>query len=168
MSNRHKQADIFVTFDAVHYANYNASILNVNEICNYTTDFKPMSSIVFIIDDDSIHHRIAQIIIEKFHLFDKYESYTDPEKVIDILKQQAKQPELLPDVILLDLNMPDVNGWDFLDMYEKIRPELSKDIRIYIVTSSVDENDKMRSKTYYAVKGFISKPLSPEIMRTVI
>lgn len=124
-------------------------------------------SIVFIIDDDSIHHRIAQIIIEKYNLFDKYVSYTDPAKAIVALKENSKNPQSLPDVILLDLNMPTISGWDFLDLYEKIRPEIEKDIRIFIVTSSVDENDKIRSKTYFSVKGFIIKPISPDVIRTV-
>lgn len=121
---------------------------------------------VFIIDDDSIHQRIAQIMIEKHQLFDKYTSYTDAEKAYNYLKDNTQDPGLLPDIILLDLNMPVTDGWDFLDLFENIRNDLKKLIRIFIVTSSVDEKDKLKAKTYSSVVGFISKPLSPDILRS--
>ncbi|HEY1024583.1 MAG TPA: response regulator [Sphingobacteriaceae bacterium] len=123
-------------------------------------------STVFIIDDDSIHQRIAQIMIEKHRLFDVYKSYTEAEQALDFLRDNQTDPNALPDVILLDLNMPVVDGWDFLDAFEDINKNLQKQIRIYIVTSSVDEKDKVRSQTYSTVSGFISKPLSPDIIRT--
>lgn len=121
---------------------------------------------VFIIDDDSIHQRIAQIMIEKHQLFEKYTSYTDAEKAYNFLKENIKNVDSLPDIILLDLNMPVTDGWDFLDLYENIKNDLEKLIRIFIVTSSVDDKDKLKAKTYSSVVGFISKPLSPDILRS--
>lgn len=121
---------------------------------------------VFIIDDDSIHQRIAQIMIEKHELFDEYSSFTEAEKALTFIKENKADFSALPDVILLDLNMPIVDGWDFLDVYEQFRHELAKNIRIFIVTSSVDEKDILRSQTYSSVTGFISKPLSPDIIRS--
>jgi len=121
---------------------------------------------VFVIDDDSIHQRIAQIMIEKHQLFEKYTSYTDAEKAYVFLKENVQNPDLLPDIILLDLNMPVTDGWDFLDLYENIKKDLGKLIRIFIVTSSVDDKDKLKAKTYSSVVGFISKPLSPDILRS--
>ena len=123
---------------------------------------------VFIIDDDSIHQRIAQIMIEKHQLFDEYTSFTEAEKAVAYLKENKDNGEQLPDVILLDLNMPVIDGWDFLELYEAFRYEVAKAIRIYIVTSSVDEKDIMRAQNYSAVTGFISKPLSPDIIRSTL
>lgn len=123
---------------------------------------------VFIIDDDPIHQRIAQIMIAKHKLFDEYISYTEAELALEYLRENVNTTTALPEVILLDLNMPVVDGWDFLEAFEKFQAELSKDIRIFIVTSSVDEKDKIRSQTFSFVKGFISKPLSPDIIRSTI
>jgi CheY-like chemotaxis protein len=123
---------------------------------------------IFIIDDDPIHQRIAQIMIAKHELFDEYNSYTEAELALEFLKENITNTAALPDVILLDLNMPVVDGWDFLEAFEKFQTGLNKDIRIFIVTSSVDEKDKLRSQTFPFVKGFISKPLSPDIIRGTI
>ncbi len=64
--------------------------------------------------------------------------------------------------------MPVVDGWDFLEAFDKFQSELTKSIKIFIVTSSVDEKDRLRSQTFPFVKGFISKPLSPDVIRSTI
>ncbi len=127
-----------------------------------------LKSRVFIIDDDPIHQRIAQIMISKHNLFDEYFSYTEAQKALDFLQENKKNEETLPDVILLDLNMPVIDGWDFLETFETLVNEFKKNIRVFIVSSSVDEKDLLRSKLYVTVKGFISKPLSPDIIRSII
>lgn len=123
---------------------------------------------IFVIDDDPIHQRIAQIMIGKHELFDEFVGYTGAEVALEYLKQNLDNSAGLPDVILLDLNMPVVDGWDFLEAFEKFQSDLKKQIRVFIVTSSVDEKDRLRSQTFSFVKGFISKPLSPDIIRSTI
>lgn len=132
----------------------------------YNCKMKADQSRVLIIDDDPIHQRIAQIMILKHQIFDECLSYTEGKEAISFLKSNADQPTLLPDVILLDLNMPEVDGWDFLESFESFQNEITKLISIFIVTSSVDEKDILKSKVYPSVKGFISKPLSPDIIRS--
>jgi len=120
---------------------------------------------VFIIDDDVIHQRIAQIMIEKHHTYDSISSYTEAGKALAFLQENLQNKTELPDVILLDLNMPVIDGWDFLEVFKTFESDLAKAIHIYIVSSSVDENDKVRAATYSPVKGFVSKPLSPAILK---
>jgi two-component system chemotaxis response regulator CheY len=120
---------------------------------------------VFIIDDDPIHQRIAQIMISKNQIYDAFFGYTEADKALEFLKTNSDDLEKLPDVILLDLNMPVVDGWDFLEVFEILKKSLKKTIRVFIVTSSVDEKDIVRSKLFSSVKGFISKPLTPDIIR---
>ena len=121
---------------------------------------------VCIIDDDPIHQRIAQILIEKHQLYEKAISFSDAEKALDYLSENAADFESLPGVILLDLNMPVLDGWDFLEAFKEMSGRMVKDISVYIVTSSVDEKDRLRSQTFSCVKGFISKPLTPDVIRS--
>jgi CheY-like chemotaxis protein len=104
-------------------------------------------------------------MITKHKIFDEFVSYLEAAKALEYLEGNRNEPEALPDVILLDLNMPVVDGWLFLERYEIFKKDLSKDIKIYIVSSSVDDKDISRSQSYASVKGFISKPLSPDILR---
>ena len=75
---------------------------------------------VFIIDDDPIHQRIAQIMIAKHQLYDEFVSYTEAGKAFVVLRSNCSNLEFLPEVILLDLNMPVMDGWDFLEKFEEI------------------------------------------------
>lgn len=123
---------------------------------------------VFIIDDDPIHQRIAQIMIAKHQLYDEFVSYTEAGKALVDLRSNCSNLEFLPEVILLDLNMPVMDGWDFLEKFEEIMHKFEKDIRVFIVSSSVDEKDISKSQSYSSVKGFISKPLNPEIIKKTL
>lgn len=70
----------------------------------------------------------------------------------------------LPTLILLDLNMPEMSGWDFLDIFKRQYQHLSGLVRIVILSSSIDTADIIRSRQYNAVSDFISKPLTIEVV----
>ncbi len=126
-----------------------------------------MSKLI-IIDDDPIHQKIVQIILKKQDTFDEIDSYTEAEIAVEMLEENAKNRDNLPDVILLDLNMPVMDGWDFLESFEKIKNKLLKTIKIFVVTSSVDEKDKSRAKQYNSVVDYITKPLSDESVKKIV
>ena len=119
-----------------------------------------MMTKLFIIDDDPICQAIAQQIITDCNLFDEWISFSKARTSLDYLILNQGDFNALPDVILLDLNMPEMSGWDFLCIFEDLLPFLSKKVGVFIVSSSVDPNDKFRSKIYPFVEGFIPKPLS--------
>lgn len=119
---------------------------------------------LFIIDDDPVYHTISQLIIKKNNLFETCTSYTKARPALDYLIEHKNQPEALPDLILLDLNMTEMDGWNFLCVFEDLLPFLTKQMEIFIVTSSIDPNDKLRSKAYPFVQGFISKPLTVNLL----
>jgi CheY-like chemotaxis protein len=71
-------------------------------------------------------------------------------------------------MILLDVNMPQMNGWDFLEEYEKLPLQAIAKTKVYIVSSSINNRDIEKSKTYKTVSGFISKPLDTEKMNEIL
>lgn len=86
----------------------------------------------------------------------------DSEIIIEFLKENGGDDALIPDLIFLDLDMPGFSGWDFLEHFEKLSPHLKRLVSIYIVSSSIDERDRVRSKHFPFVKDFISKPIKIE------
>jgi CheY-like chemotaxis protein len=75
---------------------------------------------------------------------------------------QQKDPAKLPDYILLDINMPIMNGWEFLDEYKRLNLDPLGKSKIFIISSSVFSNDINKARSYPLVKDFISKPLNVE------
>lgn len=128
---------------------------------------RDMNKSIFVIDDNSINLMIAEIIIKNQNFFETVTSYAEAQKALVDIFGNRKDKTLLPDVILLDLNMPVMDGWQFLDKYEEIRPSLPKDIDIYILSSSIDVRDIQRSKQYHSVKSFLSKPLKMEMLEDI-
>ncbi|WP_207534854.1 response regulator [Desertivirga arenae] len=123
---------------------------------------------LILIDDDPTYHFLAEKLLSHYRHFQNYKCYTDPKAALTDLVDAYYGTEALPDMILLDLNMPEVNGWEFLEMFENMRVLIGKQIPIFIVTSSIDPNDKARALQYPMIKGFYSKPLSPAILNSVI
>jgi CheY-like chemotaxis protein len=127
-----------------------------------------MKKSVLIIDNDPIYRTISQKIIEKLDLaetiFVKKNGYTAIDFIINVLATKSK----LPEIIFLDIEMPVMNGWEFMDEYCKIENTLLTGIEIYIVSSSISKVDKDKAKSYSEIKDFISKPLTIENLKTIL
>ncbi|MDO7173271.1 response regulator [Mariniflexile sp. AS56] len=118
---------------------------------------------VCIIDDDPAHVYITKKELKMSGLCETILVYNNGKEAYDRLIDICSNPENLPDLILLDLNMPIWDGWDFLDEFTKIKVE--KEILIFIVTSSIDPNDFRRAESYERVSDFIVKPISASKLR---
>ncbi|HEY0054623.1 MAG TPA: response regulator [Pedobacter sp.] len=126
-----------------------------------------MCKSIFIIDDYPINLKLAEIIVKRHSSFDIVSSYEEAQQALDQIAGNLKDIDSLPDIILLDLNMPVMDGWQFLEQFEVLRPLLSKNVDIFILSSSMDIRDKQRSEQYLSVKGFFSKPLTPGMLLTM-
>jgi len=126
-----------------------------------TINNKPVS--VLLIDDDEINNFISIKLIKKALLNTEITACLNGKLAIDQLTEiQQKDPSKMPDYILLDINMPVMNGWEFLDEFKRLNIDPLGKSRIYIISSSVFSNDINRAKSYPLVKDFISKPLNVE------
>jgi CheY-like chemotaxis protein len=115
--------------------------------------------IIAMIDDDEIGLFIFHTIAKRIP-FLKAELYQSALDVIDLMKQNLFKPH----VILLDINMPVMDGWEFLDEFEK----WNIPIPIYIVSSSSNSIDLQKSKQYKSVRGFYCKPISIADIQSIV
>lgn len=123
-------------------------------------------NIACIIDDDPIFVFGTKRIMQLINFCDSIIVFENGKEAHDHLKAIILANEPQPDVILLDLNMPIWDGWQFLDEFTKI-PNENK-ITIYLITSSVDPADVEKAKNYDAVSSYIIKPITTAELRKIL
>ncbi|MGI4750681.1 MAG: response regulator [Janthinobacterium lividum] len=123
---------------------------------------------IMLVDDDEINNFITVKLIRKAFPDAVLSTYLNGKLAIDKLKNLFQEnPEKIPDYILLDINMPVMNGWEFLEEYKASNLDPEKRITIYILSSSVFSNDIDKAKSYESVANFISKPLNLDSIKEV-
>lgn len=120
-------------------------------------------STIILVDDDPINNLINKRLISKTKVSERVEEFLEAEKALEKLNSLAEDENAL---ILLDINMPVMNGWDFLNFYvEKLQHRPDK---IVMLSSSIDFQDRVKANSYSCVKGFIEKPLTPEKFQSIL
>ena len=121
-----------------------------------------------IIDDDDIY-RFTIIQSAKFSKIEhKTSVFVNGEEAINCITANLNDPDALPNLILLDIDMPIMDGFQFLEAYKNIEANLTKKIPIYMVSSSVDPEDIEKAKSYTAVVDYLSKPLKSDKLKEII
>jgi len=123
---------------------------------------------IFLIDDDPIFVFLAMKILETVDKTVKIDIFADGELAIDHLNAVKQFNELLPDIIFLDLNMPVLDGWGFLEQYSVIYSGLIKEIKLYILTSSISPEDIAHASEYPLISGYLIKPMEKEKMEEIV
>ncbi|XDD48481.1 response regulator [Leptospira sp. WS39.C2] len=116
---------------------------------------------VFLIEDDVVTTFLIKTLMEKFSFATEILTFQNGAVALDALNHSGTYPDLL----FLDLNMPIMNGWEFLDQIKGDRNY--SQIPIYILTSSIDPADKSRSHHFPNVKGYLVKPLGVKDLKSI-
>ncbi len=119
-----------------------------------------------IIDDDEIYLFSVKKVLEMNKLSDKVLEFRNGQEAIDFFST-CYDPENLPDVILLDINMPIMNGWEFIEAFKKLKPNFPKDILLYVVSSSVDRTDVDKAKSLSNVHDYLIKPMTASQLKNI-
>jgi response regulator RpfG family c-di-GMP phosphodiesterase len=118
---------------------------------------------IWLIDDDNITNMLNRYFLEEHYPALEIQSFIYASKALEELQNSANSP----DFILLDINMPEMDGWEFMEQFKLLNEDVKSRCRVFILTSSLNPIDIQKSKTYNEVRGFASKPLTTEILNFI-
>jgi len=120
---------------------------------------------ILLIDDDSEDNFFHQMVIEEMNIVDHIEVALNGVEALNFLK---KENQTHPDIIFLDINMPKMNGWEFLEAYAKLNPDQKAKLLVVMLTTSINPLDKERAEQFPDIIGFNSKPLTKEMLNEIL
>lgn len=123
---------------------------------------------LYLVDDDDTFQFIIERTITNLELVRSIKLFSNGKQAIDFLEATLGDLGQLPDVILLDLAMPIMDGWGFLENYILLKPRIGKKITIYVVSSSIDPADMQRAKAISEVTDYVVKPLTREKLAAML
>jgi response regulator of citrate/malate metabolism len=123
---------------------------------------------LWIIDNDPMVSFYIKRLTELGALADIITIYDSPGGAIEYLLLHKTSMEHLPDIILLDIYMPEMDGWEFIKEFQKIKDQLSKPVEIHIITSSNHPKDIDRAKSFPEVITYLQKPVTLEALQEVV
>ena len=120
---------------------------------------------ILLVDDNAADNRYHKIIIKAMNITEHIEIALDGEEAINFLKKESQTP---PEIIFLDINMPKMNGWEFLDVYQELKAEQRANVMIVMLTTSSNPDDEKKAKQISEVTSFKTKPLTEEMLTELL
>lgn len=122
----------------------------------------PATAVTCIIDDDEIFVYAMTKLIKLKQLSKQVIVFKRADEAIHYLADNQSNTALLPDIVLLDINLPETNGWDFIAQYQTLKSCLKKLPSIYMLSSSVSHEDRQKAEQLTDISSYFIKPLSKE------
>lgn len=131
-------------------------------------ELQPKFETVMIIDDNTIDLYISSRLIIKNYFAKKVLEYSDAKEALEYLQDHKDNIAELPQVIFVDIYMPMMSGFEFLEAYDKLPLDLKNNCRTYIVSSTIDNDDILRVRRDRNVISFQVKPINKEFLDRII
>jgi CheY-like chemotaxis protein len=126
------------------------------------------AEVACIIDDDQVYVFAMKKMIMGNAFCREVITFKNGEEALEFLHSKMKDANDLPEIIMVDINMPVMDGWEFLDEFIKLMPSLSRKITIYMISSSIRQVDIERAKMYSEVQDYIVKPLLIDNLKKIL
>jgi CheY-like chemotaxis protein len=117
---------------------------------------------VGLVDDDKVFQFITAKVLKSLNIIDRLFQFENGQELLEYLIKNSNNSEEIPDVIFLDIQMPFMDGWQFLKEYSSLKINLPKKICFYILSSSISLFDKQQVKLFPIVKDYLVKPIDRE------
>ena len=121
-----------------------------------------------VIDDDKVNNAICKNLLHRSHPNSAITTYTDPNIGLRYIQDRYSRGDAKDTILLLDINMPTLLGWDVLVEFENFPDDIKRHFKILMFTSSIDPKDKERAKRIPRVWGYIEKPLNDEKIKALL
>lgn len=125
-------------------------------------------NLILLVDDDETTNYLNKRLLERMGIARQIEAVSNGERALQFLTTTFEQQQPLPDLIFLDIKMPVMDGFEFLDAYHQLPEAMKKCIVVMMLTSSASFYDLERLKKYNAVERHISKPLQKANVREIL
>jgi len=122
---------------------------------------------VMIIDDNQIDRYIATRTIIKSKFSNTVLEYSSATEALKYLQDNQSNTEMLPEIIFVDIYMPIMSGFEFMQAYDDLREPLKKYCRIFIISSTIDSDDITKVENDKNVENFHQKPITADFLRNV-
>ena len=119
---------------------------------------------IMIVDDNEIDNYIVKVLLKNNNIASEILEFDSGIKAIEYLEINKNTPENLPEIIFLDIYMPLVDGFQFMELFNKIESKLLRNCRVCIVSSSIDNHDIVRTKRDKNIFTFVTKPITTEFL----
>ena len=135
---------------------------------NFTLKAMKKFKSILLVDDDEATNYLHKLYLNEWGFADKIYTALNGQEALEFLKTNSDFRQERPSLILLDINMPIMNGFEFMEAYEQIGPEFKASIVVVMLTSSLHSSDQQRAGQLKDLSSFINKPLSREQMEKIM
>lgn len=123
---------------------------------------------ILLIDDDPATNFLHKYVLQKESCAENIVSFQSAEEALEYIKDTIKNGFHFPELIFLDINMPRMNGWEFIEEYNKISKQNKISKIVVMLTTSLDTKDREKAESIKEINEFLSKPLTPEKIHQVL
>ncbi|WP_219009726.1 response regulator [Aquimarina litoralis] len=136
--------------------------------CNWKSLMGKSITCVLLIDDDKAINFFNERVVTRHNSFDNVNTVQSGEAALQYLANVENKQAIKPDLIFLDINMPAMNGWEFLVEFAKLKKSITDGIKVILLSTSSNPDDVNQSIKNHSVDDFINKPLSLDLLDDVI